>query len=67
MEKLTEETAVDLMQLMLDEEWVREAVRIEEEAEYDIGVVTSPFSICSRTAIDNVLSRVNSTARDIEK
>ena len=37
MEKLTEETAIDLMQLMLDEEWVREAVRIEEEAGCDMG------------------------------
>lgn len=45
MEKLTEETAVDLMQLMLDEEWVREAVRIEEEAGCDIGAVTSSLSI----------------------
>ncbi|HEY9852074.1 MAG TPA: hypothetical protein V6D28_21550 [Leptolyngbyaceae cyanobacterium] len=37
MEKATEETAVNLMQLMLDEDWVREAVRIEEEAGCDIG------------------------------
>lgn len=36
MEKQTEETVVDLMQLMLDQEWVREAVRIEEEAGCDI-------------------------------
>lgn len=46
MEKATEETAVNLMQLMLDEDWVREAVRIEEEtgcdmgAGFDLGVIT---------------------------
>ena len=66
MEKQTEETAVNLMQLMLDEDWVREAVRIEEEAECDIGAITSSFSRGS-TTVGNVVCGTNSRSGDDKK
>lgn len=67
MEKQTEETAVNLMQLMLDEDWVREAVRIEEEAGCDIGAISSSFFRGSTTTAGNVVPGSDSRSGDDQK